>query len=649
MPHSAQTLSTIITKSKGPLRLEEDCVANAHFARSIRALVVLEVLDKEWNHLEKLPSHLLYLKYVHLRGKIAKDSYFLFALGRHQNVRTIVVPSFRHLPDTSWTLAEHYLSKVLLRRFDLAKPKDIAQSVSQSVSHNQRIQVATISVRKVLHLLQEDSLSFSSKKFMGVRELSIDMGCSSDGFPWLPHFVSAHCPGLRKIVFLDLGLGAHVRQTDTPTIPFAIPFWESVSQAQQEGLDRRAYTLKSMSVSSRFNQVTWSEESEYPDQWDVCEVDLVINSSLDQILAIVASSFQTLIVFDLHLRGEIKYNIDDFIASLRSLPLLQHLGLFDSYSHLVCQDEKTCTGHHSTRDVDWVVDGSRPEDAVGMNVVCSGIVQYTSRIAREISSIKTFFLKEQSELVAELDRGVGPRRSQWTARVWLERTNLGHINGLCGNSELYLLLDIHVVRVNIWSTSAQHNSPFYFQYLPDVSLPSDLPNASSIYAVLFERSVPDSWHWAICVATSNSNTQNSELEGFKFHAKEYLPDVFRFEEPVPIEKLAGRGEAGTVSVVVKIGAYDPSTLFSSEQITQLTSLLKSSIPTDTIPPSDVGIEHRPGIGATSATMASGEQVSTRACTDMPSATEGSDSEDPIPVSALEDECKTFARGTEFEQ
>ncbi|KAJ3817286.1 hypothetical protein F5880DRAFT_1618423 [Lentinula raphanica] len=333
-----------VDRSKGPLRLEEDCVANAHFARSIRVLVVLEVLDKEWNHLEKLPSHLLYLKYVHLRGKIAKDSYFLFALGRHQNVRTIVVPSFRHLPDTSWTLAEHYLSKVLLRRFDLAKPKDIAQSVSQS--------------------------------------------------------------------------------TDTPTIPFAIPFWESVSQAQQEGLDRRAYTLKSMSVSSRFNQVTRSEEFEYPDQWDVCKVDLVINSSLDQILAIVASSFQTLIVFDLHLRGEIKYNIDDFIASLRSLPLLQHLGLFDSYSHLVCQDEKTCTGHHSTRDVDWVVDGSRPEDAVGMNVVCSGIVQYMSRIAREISSIKTFFLKEQSELVAELDRGVGPRRSQWTARVWLERTSL---------------------------------------------------------------------------------------------------------------------------------------------------------------------------------------------------------------------------------
>ncbi|KAJ3743852.1 hypothetical protein EV360DRAFT_90204 [Lentinula raphanica] len=394
-----------VDRSKGPLRLEEDCMANAHFARSIRALVVLEVLDKEWNHLEKLPSHLPYLKYVHLRGKIAKDSYFLFALGRHQNVRTIVVPSFRHLPDTSWTLAEHYLSKVLLRRFDLAKPKDIAQSVS----HNQRIQVATISVRKVLHLLQEDSLSFSSKKFMGVRELSIDMGCSSDGFPWLPHFVSAHCPGLHKIVFLDLGLGAHVRQTDRPTIPFAIPFWESVSQAQQEGLDRRAYTLKSMSVSPRFNQVTRSEQFEYPDQWDVCEVDLVINSSLDQILAIVASSFQTLIVFDLRLRGEIKYNIDDFIASLRSLPLLQHLGLFDSYSHLVCQDEKTCTGHHSTRDVDWVVDGSRPEDAVGMNVVPS-----------------SSNFKEQSELVAELDRGVGPRRSQWTARVWLEGTNLGH-------------------------------------------------------------------------------------------------------------------------------------------------------------------------------------------------------------------------------
>ncbi|KAJ3766412.1 hypothetical protein FB446DRAFT_390851 [Lentinula raphanica] len=204
-----------------------------------------------------------------------------------------------------------------------------------------------------------------------------------------------------------------------------------------------------------------------------------------------------------------------------------------------------------------------------------------------------------------------------------------------------------------------------------VQVTDDFYLPGSIYAVLFERSVPDSWHWAICVATSNSNAQNSELEGFKFHAKEYLPDVFRFEEPVPIEKLAGKGEAGTVSVVVKIGAYDPSTSFSPEQITQLTSLLKSSIPTDTIPPSDVGIEHRfacrvwfkeairvlhrnrlirchggsgPGIGATSATMASGEQVSTRACTDMPSATEGSDSEDPIPVSALEDECKTFARG-----
>ncbi|KAJ3842284.1 hypothetical protein F5878DRAFT_607975 [Lentinula raphanica] len=415
--------SVWINESRGVSRLGDDCEANAQFARSIKALVIREYSDEEQNSLQNLLSHLPHLEYVHLRNKTAKNITLLSALGKHQNVHTILVPRLLSLLHAD--LSDVDLSRILLHSLDLSAPIQIARFDSLF----QTMQIARISLNHVQYFFREESMTYSWEKFKGVRELSMTMSYKPVVLPWLPDFVSAHCPGLRKIVFVDKQ-SSYFWRRDEPVNPFVARFNEHVDREQMNGMAKQAFSLRRLSVSPRFEQESRFRDSldrgrpryEYPTQWDVCELDFFVRSSLDQLLAIVGSCFRSITVLDLDFGSDLNCDIDNVISSLRNLRPLRQLGLSHLYHRLHREDEPpNWANSHPAWDANWVVEGAYAEAAASVSMVCSGMVWYTSRISREIPSIETFFVVEQGLNPTSRSSG-NPER--WTARVWLEAEEL---------------------------------------------------------------------------------------------------------------------------------------------------------------------------------------------------------------------------------
>ncbi|KAJ3964801.1 hypothetical protein EV361DRAFT_941219 [Lentinula raphanica] len=417
--------SVWINKSRGVSRLGDDCEGNAQFAGSIKALAIREYSDEEQNSLQDLLSHLPHLEYVHLQNKTAKNIPLLSALGEHQNVHTILVPRFPDLLHADPTDID--LSKTILHSLDLGAPFQI----TKHESHFQTMQIARISIIHVQFFFRENSMAHRWGKFKGIRELSITMGYNNKPvvLPWVPSFVSDHCPGLRKIVFVDKQSSYFWRRNE-PINPFVVRFNEHVDREQMNGMAKQAFSLRRLSVSPRFEQESRFRDPvdrqkpryEYPAQWDVCELDFFVRSSLDQLLAIVGSCFRSITVLDLEFGSDLNCDIDNVVSSLRNLRSLRQLGLSHLYHRLHREDEPPqWSSHHPAWATNWVVEGAEAEAAASVSMVCSGMVWYTSRISREIPSIETFFVVEQGLNPTSRSSG-NPER--WTARVWLEAEEL---------------------------------------------------------------------------------------------------------------------------------------------------------------------------------------------------------------------------------
>ncbi|KAJ3753420.1 hypothetical protein EV360DRAFT_87813 [Lentinula raphanica] len=226
--------SVWINRSRTSLRLGEEFMANAQFSGSVRALVICEVPDEEQDHLRELPSQFPHLKYVHLRDKTTMNEHLLSALGKHRNIRTILVPRFPDIPSTVSTNIA--LPKILLHILELAAPMQIAKVESHFVG----MQIARISFVHAPSFFQEHLMSFDWdrfdwKPFNGIQELSLKMGYHPAALPWLPRFVSAHCPGLQKIEFVDK-MDTYLSRRDEPVNPFVVCFNEEVDQEQSKGM-----------------------------------------------------------------------------------------------------------------------------------------------------------------------------------------------------------------------------------------------------------------------------------------------------------------------------------------------------------------------------------------------------------------------------
>ncbi|KAJ3837738.1 hypothetical protein F5878DRAFT_621613 [Lentinula raphanica] len=217
-----------------------------------------------------------------------------------------------------------------------------------------RMQIARISFVHAPSFFQEHLMSFDWdrfdwKPFNGIRELSLKMGYHPAALPWLPRFVSAHCPGLQKIEFVDK-MDTYFSQRDEPVNPFVVCFNEEVDQEQSKGMDMLAFNMRRVCVkplsdlnfrlrnSIHPDLETWRPIYEYPEQWDVSDdsdLDLFVRSSLHQLLAIIGTCYRNIVVLDLEFGDDTStYDVDEFISSLRNIPSLRQLGLFNLYDHL---------------------------------------------------------------------------------------------------------------------------------------------------------------------------------------------------------------------------------------------------------------------------------------------------------------------------
>ncbi|KAJ3969410.1 hypothetical protein EV361DRAFT_350487 [Lentinula raphanica] len=229
------------------------------------------------------------------------NEHLLSALGEHRNVRTILVPRFPDIPSTVSTNIA--LPKILLHILELAAPMQIAKVESHFVG----MQIARISFVHAPSFFQEHLMSFDWdrfdwKPFNGIRELSLKMGYHPAALPWLPRFVSAHCPGLQKIEFVDK-MDTYFSQRDEPVNPFVVCFNEEVDQEQSKGMDMLAFNMRRVCVkplsdlnfrlrnSIHPDLETWRPIYEYPEQWDVSDLDLFVRSSLHQLLAIIGTCY----------------------------------------------------------------------------------------------------------------------------------------------------------------------------------------------------------------------------------------------------------------------------------------------------------------------------------------------------------------------
>ncbi|KAJ3975932.1 hypothetical protein EV361DRAFT_886013 [Lentinula raphanica] len=205
--------SIMIKDSMSVSRLVDDCAANAQFARLITALVVYEVPDG----LHELLSYLPHLEYVHLENRTAKNEPLLVTLGNHQNIKHILVPHFYDLPnfdDLLWHFddlprpikSDINFSKILISCLDIDDPYEV--SALESHPGFQHMQVARISRDDLRKLNPMDAPMIMPRgwtRFNGLRELSVHISSYMRLTPmfWLPGFVSAHFPSLRKILFVS--------------------------------------------------------------------------------------------------------------------------------------------------------------------------------------------------------------------------------------------------------------------------------------------------------------------------------------------------------------------------------------------------------------------------------------------------------------
>ncbi|KAJ3766329.1 hypothetical protein FB446DRAFT_758271 [Lentinula raphanica] len=438
--------SIMINDSMGVSRLVDDCAANAHFARLITALVVYEVPDG----LHELLSHLPHLEYVHLENETAKNEPLLVTLGNHQNIKHIVIPHFHDLPhfdDFLWHF-DHLLrpiksdinfSKILIHCLDIDDPSEV--SALESHPGFQHMQVARISRDDLRKLNPMDATMIMPRgwtRFNGLRELSVDISSYMRLTPMfgLPGFVSAHFPSLRKILFVSRRGTSFQEVQGVPQIPFTIQLNKQIQQEQNKlGIPywgSHEFVLRKVGVSlghghdqkcsNHADLDIWSQRYYgYPQDSDISELGFYVNNALHQLLTLSGPCFPNITILNLIFAVEstARYDIDDFIASLRHLPSLRQLELLNSYPHLQYREGAApVTGEESIWDSDWVVGSVKFGDPASIVMVRSGMVWYTSRIARAIPSIESFFISER-----------GPKSKKfktrgWLAKIWLVGSEL---------------------------------------------------------------------------------------------------------------------------------------------------------------------------------------------------------------------------------
>ncbi|KAJ3817966.1 hypothetical protein F5880DRAFT_1511347 [Lentinula raphanica] len=285
-------------------------------------------------------------------------------------LKTILIPSFKSLPPL--VSVDTKLSKIIVHSFFVSGYALIAGIVPYV--HKVHIARLSVSLIQFHGLTQENLVAFSRTEFIRLQELPIAVEyCSDEGLPWLPSFVSAHCPGLQKIVFLNDGYGTDVWQGDEPIGPFVIQFDELVAQEQRLGMEKLAFDLKRVSVSPQFDletqrrssiyadMDTWKPRYEYPEQWDVCDLELFVWSSLHQLLAIIGTCYQNIVLLDLKF-GNKDLEIYDISSKHFISSTCQQLGLFNSYAQLSHEVEKPRVSYHVLQDATWVVENAEESE-----------------------------------------------------------------------------------------------------------------------------------------------------------------------------------------------------------------------------------------------------------------------------------------------
>ncbi|KAE9391153.1 hypothetical protein BT96DRAFT_945561 [Gymnopus androsaceus JB14] len=343
---------------------KDQCISNASFAGSIRSLSV-KLPWSDWDITSVIKHLLCYLKDLsQLNTYFRIDVPLLAELNRH-SVKTIVVTSLAQLPKTSGYLD---LEKIILAN---ATMYGLGGDLDGYLARGMQVRSLVI---------PQDLMDNSSgmHKFNGLYEIEVQLKRTMS-FAWFPGFTRTH-PLLKKIKFTD---GFDYLRLDN-TIPFIEPLFEAL---RQQGV-YNAVRIQGFSVT---RSIPSTSATDMTDDWEVTGLHLrQVTDHL--VLPIVHSLFPWISKLTLE-RG--CGHIDELITFLRPFSSLRVLTLRFCFQFLELVYPRL---------------SNHPQAPGESSDTEAGMIQHTSRIAREIPSIEAFYVEEQVNGVHDL----------WTLRGWID-------------------------------------------------------------------------------------------------------------------------------------------------------------------------------------------------------------------------------------
>ncbi|KAJ3995922.1 hypothetical protein F5050DRAFT_1808213 [Lentinula boryana] len=309
-------------------------------------------------------------------------SVLLKAILAHPTVSTILV---EQLPDAS---LHGNLSKVVLEGTSILS----AFSPNLERCLNQGMRLGRLEVLEP-ELLNDN---FAQRHFAGLEELRLTMSRQHISFSWLSALSSTHL-ALETLWLIDDN--RHYFSRHTPI--FISSF---VKESQQQDLSKN-YIIKRVGLRRGTGQ--------YSQDWRVMGLTIFTtfaSTSLVEILTLISISFPELETLTLDLDShKATYDIDDLAAVLGRCSSLRVLYLHNIFKRLrfgsrclptVCRANPTST-------FDTLAAGA-----------ASGLLTFTDRVAKEVLSLDTFYVKDMGYKYEELGT-----RKRWYLVGWLHVLN----------------------------------------------------------------------------------------------------------------------------------------------------------------------------------------------------------------------------------
>ncbi|KAJ3798871.1 hypothetical protein GGU11DRAFT_779417 [Lentinula aff. detonsa] len=305
-------------------------------------------------------------------------SVLLKAILAHPTVSTILV---KQLPDAS---LHGDLSKVVLEGTSI--PSAFSPNLERCLNQGMRL--------GRLEVLEPELLNdnFAQRHFAGLEELRLSMSRHHISFSWLSALSSTHL-ALETLWLIDDN--RHYFSRHTPI--FISSF---VKESQQQDLSKN-YIIKRVGLRRGTGQCS--------QDWHVMGLTIFTtfaSTSLVEILTLISISFPELETLTLDLDSHrATYDVDDLAAVLGRCSSLRVLYLHNIFKRL--RFRRRCLPTVPTSTLDILAAGA-----------ASGLLTFTSRVAKEVLSLDTFYIKDMGYKYEEFGT-----RKRWYLIGWLHVLN----------------------------------------------------------------------------------------------------------------------------------------------------------------------------------------------------------------------------------